>query len=91
MRHVRSLNLTKPDFLTTDPTETGSIIVSGSNLRTIERFKYLRYEISPCISATCMKLCSTTGVPCNLRRNERFKSKIHRSVIHLVVLYDCEY
>ena len=100
MQHGLRLNLNKTEFLTTDPHETGTITVGGSDLPRTERFKYLgstlsangelRYEIASRINATWMKWRSTTGVLCDRRINERLKSKIYRNVVRPVALYGSE-
>ncbi|VDO67474.1 unnamed protein product, partial [Heligmosomoides polygyrus] len=94
------LNVKKTEYLTTDVTESSSIKVNGIELPRTAVFKYLgsavasdgklMVEVNSRVNAAWSKWRSLTGVLCDRKTPERFKSKIYRAVIRPVAMYGAE-
>ncbi|VDP31243.1 unnamed protein product [Heligmosomoides polygyrus] len=94
------LNVKKTEYLTTDFTESSSIKVNGIELLRSSVFKYLgsavasdgnlMTEVNSRVNAAWSKWRSLTGVLCDKKIPERFKSKIYRTVIRPVVMYGAQ-
>ena len=91
------LNVNKTEYLTTDPNEPGSIKIDDAVLKRTETFKYLgsalasdgslNSEVSARVSAAWSKWRSMSGILCDRKMPDHFKSKIYRTVVRPVALY----
>nr|CDJ87499.1 RNA-directed DNA polymerase (reverse transcriptase) domain containing protein [Haemonchus contortus] len=94
------LNVKKTEYLTTDPSEPGSIMISGIKLTRTTTFKYLGsaiasdgslgFETNSRVNAAWLKCRLMTGVLCDKNILEPLKSKIYRTVIRQVAIYGAE-
>ncbi|VDP07006.1 unnamed protein product [Heligmosomoides polygyrus] len=94
------LNVKKIEYLTTGVTESSSIKVNFIELPRIAVFKYLGLAVASDgklmvgvnsrVSAAWSKWRSLTGVLCDKKIPERFKSKIYRAFIRPVAMYGAE-
>ncbi|VDP11557.1 unnamed protein product [Heligmosomoides polygyrus] len=94
------LNVKKTECITTDVTESSSIKVNSIELPRTSVFKYLgsavasdgklMVEVNSRVSAAWFKWRSLTGMLCDKKTPERFKSKIYRAVVRPVAMYGVE-
>ncbi|VDO75490.1 unnamed protein product [Heligmosomoides polygyrus] len=94
------LNVKKTEYLTTDVNESGSVRLTVTELARTSVFKYLgsaiasdgglMVEMNSRVSASWSKWRSLTGVLCDKKIPERFKTKIYRAVIRPVAMYGAE-
>ncbi|VDO65133.1 unnamed protein product [Heligmosomoides polygyrus] len=93
------LNVKKTEYVTTVVNESGSIKIDGPELPRTSVFKYLgsaiesdgklMVEVNSHVTAASFKWRSLTGVLCDKKLPERFKSKICRAVVR-PVMYGAE-
>uniref|UniRef100_A0A183GVR1 L51_S25_CI-B8 domain-containing protein n=1 Tax=Heligmosomoides polygyrus TaxID=6339 RepID=A0A183GVR1_HELPZ len=94
------LSVKKTEYLTPNVAYSGSIKVKGIELPRTAVFKYLEsaiasdgklmVEVNPRVSAAWSKRRSLTGVLCDKKIRERFKSKIYRAVVRPIAMYGAE-